>query len=199
MPPYWLTYFGVGDCDQAVATATALGATVMQPPMDIPPGRFALLIDPVGAMFAVLALAAPPSVVGPGVDPETMRRRVGDARVARLATVRPDGRPHVVTCCFTLEGDTVYTAVDGKPKSTLALQRVANLAAHPEASLLIDHYDDDWSALWWVRVDGTARTVTGADRGSALDRLAAKYRQYREMPPPGSVIAVDLAGWTAWP
>jgi predicted enzyme related to lactoylglutathione lyase len=59
MPPFWLVYFAVGDCDQAVATASALGATVMQPPFDIPPGRMAVLADPVGAVFAVLALAAP--------------------------------------------------------------------------------------------------------------------------------------------
>jgi predicted enzyme related to lactoylglutathione lyase len=59
LPPCWLAYFGVGDCDQAVATAAALGATVLQPPFDIPPGRMAVLADPHGATFAVLALAAP--------------------------------------------------------------------------------------------------------------------------------------------
>jgi PPOX class probable F420-dependent enzyme len=128
-----------------------------------------------------------------------MRRRLTDARVARLATVRADGRPHVVPCCLAVDGDTVLTAVDGKPKSTLALQRLANLAARPEASLVVDHYEEDWSALWWVRVDGTARILEGAPRQSALERLADKYRQYREVPPPGPVIAVDLTRWTAWP
>jgi PPOX class probable F420-dependent enzyme len=133
------------------------------------------------------------------MDRRTMRRRLGEARVARLATVRPDGSPHLVPCCLALDGDTVYSAVDGKPKSTLALQRLANLAAHPEASLLVDRYDDDWSSLWWIRVDGTARTLVGADRDPALGQLAAKYPQYREVPPPGAVIAVDLVRWTAWP
>jgi PPOX class probable F420-dependent enzyme len=128
-----------------------------------------------------------------------MRRRLGDARVARLATVRPDGRPHVVPCCLVLDGETAYTAVDGKPKSTLALQRLANLAVHPQASLVVDHYEEDWSALWWVRVDGTARAVDEVAGRAALDLLAAKYPQYREVPPPGPVIAIELTGWTAWP
>src|SRR4051812_30954340 len=87
------------------------------------------------------------------VDDAAMRRRVHDARVARLATVTSEGRPHVVPCCFVLagNGDVMYSAVDGKPKSTLELRRLANIHAHPHASLLVDHYADDWSALWWVR------------------------------------------------
>ena len=120
--------------------------------------------------------------------------------MGHLATVRPDGRPHLVPCCFALEADTLFTAVDGKPKSTLALQRLANLAAHPTASLLVDHYDDEWDDLWWVRVDGVARIVdVDADRTAALERLATRYRQYRRQPPPGPVVAIDITGWTAWP
>jgi PPOX class probable F420-dependent enzyme len=134
------------------------------------------------------------------MDRDFMRRRLGEARVGHLATVRPDGRPHLVPCCFALDGDTLFTAVDGKPKSTLALQRLANLAAHPIASLLVDHYDDEWADLWWIRVDGVARIVDiDADRTAALERLAARYRQYRLQPPPGPVVAIDITGWTAWP
>lgn len=120
--------------------------------------------------------------------------------MARLATVTPDGRPHVVPCCFALAGDTVYSAVDAKPKSTPALQRIANVEAHPVASLLVDHYDDDWSALWWVRLDGAARVVTSDDeRERALALLAEKYPQYRETAPPGAVIGVDVTRWRSWP
>jgi PPOX class probable F420-dependent enzyme len=129
-----------------------------------------------------------------------MRERVTRARVARLATITDDGRPHLVPCCFALEGDTAYSAVDGKPKSTLALRRLANLRAHDRASLLVDHYDEDWSTLWWVRVDGVGRLVDDGDESAnALRLLAAKYEQYRLDPPPGAVIAVDVTTWRAWP
>ena len=129
-----------------------------------------------------------------------MRERVGAARVARLATVTTDGRPHIVPCCFALVDDTIYSAVDGKPKTTLALQRLANIIANPVAALLVDHYDDDWSTLWWVRVNGAARIVVEApERDSALRLLAAKYLQYIETQPPGEVIAIDATEWRGWP
>ncbi len=129
-----------------------------------------------------------------------MRARVADARVGRLATVTPDGRPHVVPCCFALVGDAIYSAVDGKPKSTLALQRLANVAANPTASLLVDHYDDDWSTLWWVRVDGPARVVADdVERERAIRHLTARYPQYAHTPPPGDVLAIDATRWRSWP
>jgi PPOX class probable F420-dependent enzyme len=144
------------------------------------------------------------------VDPSLARRRLAAARVGRLGTVTGDDRPHLVPCCFALLGaedaagrsqPTVVTAVDAKPKSTLALRRLANVRAHPHASLLVDHYDDeDWSALWWVRVDGVAHVVDdGPDRDRALAALVAKYEQYRRTPPPGPVIALDITTWRTWP
>lgn len=134
------------------------------------------------------------------MDIETARQRVRDARVGRLGTITESGRPHLVPCCFAVDGDTVYSAVDAKPKSTLALRRIGNITANPAASLLVDHYDEDWSALWWVRIDGAARVVdspTDADR--ARDLLAAKYPQYRDVAIPGPVIAIAVSAWTAWP
>jgi PPOX class probable F420-dependent enzyme len=129
-----------------------------------------------------------------------MRRRVQEARVGRLATVRTGGRPHLVPCCFILSGEVLYSAVDAKPKSTLALQRLDNLSANPWASLLVDHYGEVWSALWWVRVDGTARIIrSGAEYDRALVELTAKYEQYARQPPPGPVIAIDISAWRAWP
>jgi PPOX class probable F420-dependent enzyme len=134
------------------------------------------------------------------MDLSLMRQRVADARVGRLATVREDGRPHVVPCCFVLVGDRLYSAVDAKPKSTLALRRLANLRANGHASLLVDYYEEDWSQLWWVRVDGRGRVVDGGtERQLALRTLADKYEQYRTTPPPGPVVAVDVERWTAWP
>jgi PPOX class probable F420-dependent enzyme len=135
------------------------------------------------------------------MDEGTMRARVAGARVGRLATVGADGRPHLVPCCFALDGDVVLSAVDAKPKSTLALRRLDNVRARPAVGLLVDHYDDgDWSALWWVRVDATARVVTGGpEREAALDVLAAKYAQYRERRPPGAVLVLEDLRWRAWP
>ena len=135
------------------------------------------------------------------MDPAVARRRLTAARVARLGTVTDDGRPHLVPCCFALVDDTVVTAVDAKPKSTLALRRLANVRAHPHASILVDHYDDgDWSLLWWVRVDGTARVLDdGPERDRAVAALVARYAQYQRTPPPGPVIAVDVTTWRAWP
>jgi PPOX class probable F420-dependent enzyme len=134
------------------------------------------------------------------VEASVMRAQVAGARVGRLATVTDEGRPHLVPCCFALVGDTVYSAVDAKPKSTLALRRLANVRATGHASLLVDHYDEDWSALWWVRVDGAGRVVdSGPERDTALAALATKYEQYRRTSPPGPVVALDITRWRAWP
>jgi PPOX class probable F420-dependent enzyme len=130
------------------------------------------------------------------------RERARVARVAHLGTVRADGRPHVVPCCFALAGDVAYTAIDDvKPKSTLALRRLDNIRRDPSVTLLVDHYADDWSTLWWVRVDGRAAIAEPGSpqhaTGQAL--LAAKYEQYRRQPPPGAVIAITIDSWHAWP
>jgi PPOX class probable F420-dependent enzyme len=131
--------------------------------------------------------------------PEKSRSRVTGARVARLASVRPDGRPHLVPVTYALGGDTVVTAVDHKPKSTTALQRLANIEHQPQVSLLVDHYDDDWQQLWWVRLDGTARVVRdGPERNSLLEPLVAKYAAYRDQPPTGVVVVVTIETVSDW-
>ncbi|GAA1649321.1 TIGR03668 family PPOX class F420-dependent oxidoreductase [Georgenia ruanii] len=128
------------------------------------------------------------------------RARFAAARVARLASLTPGGYPHLVPVTFALVDEDVWSAVDSKPKATRRLQRLANIAAHPAVSLLVDHYEDDWSALWWVRADGTARVVD-ADDGpgvrAALAALAAKYPQYA-VPPPGPLIRINVTRWRAW-
>jgi len=88
-----------------------------------------------------------------------MRERAAGAKVAHLATLRPDGTPHVVPCCFVLDRDTIYSAIDTKSKSTLKLQRLENLRRHPAVAVLIDHYDDDWAELWWVRAAAALSTT----------------------------------------
>jgi PPOX class probable F420-dependent enzyme len=135
------------------------------------------------------------------LDPAEARRRLASARVARLATADADGRPHVVPFVFALDGDTLWSAVDRKPKTTTALRRLANIEANPAVAVLADHYDDaDWAALWWVRADGRGRVVAaGSPEGRrALELLAARYPQYREAPPVGPVLAVEVARWVGW-
>ena len=130
------------------------------------------------------------------MDITTMRARVEQARVARLATVRPDGRPHVVPCCFVLSDEVLYSAVDAKPKSTVALRRLDNVRAVPWAAMLVDHYADDWAALWWVRIDGRARVIdSGPEFDHALQLLAGKYEQYlRDAPPAQSSRSTSPVG-----
>jgi PPOX class probable F420-dependent enzyme len=133
------------------------------------------------------------------LDSRTARALFASARVARLASVRPDGAPHVVPVCFALAGETVYTAVDDKPKRTADLARLANIAAEPRVCLLADLYDDDWERLWWVRLDGRGRRVTREDeRARALAALAGRYAQYAQTPPEGAVVAVDAERWSGW-
>jgi PPOX class probable F420-dependent enzyme len=135
------------------------------------------------------------------MDEARCRALLSAARVGRLATVRPDGRPHVVACCFALAGERAWTAVDAKPKTTSRLQRLANVHANPWASLLVDHYEEDWEALWWVRLDGSAAVLeAGPEREQALAALGAKYPQYAAAPPARAVIAIAaqrLSGWSA--
>jgi PPOX class probable F420-dependent enzyme len=134
------------------------------------------------------------------VDIVSAMARLAEARVARLATITPEGRPHIVPCCFMLHQDMVYTGIDAKPKSTLALRRLDNLRANPTAALLVDHYEDDWLALWWVRVDGSGRIVSdGEERRHALEQLRAKYEQYGHVDIAGEVIALDIERITSWP
>jgi PPOX class probable F420-dependent enzyme len=133
------------------------------------------------------------------MDKETMRDLVSGAPVGRLATVRGDGRPHVVPICFVIIDDVVYSAVDDKPKRSQQLQRIRNVKVSGTASLLIDEYDDDWSRLWWVRLDGRARLVDNiAETERAIRLLTNKYPQYRTQPPTGPVLALDIERWVGW-
>ena len=134
------------------------------------------------------------------MEPTTARTLLSEARVARLATVRPDGCPHLVPICFALDGDTLYTAVDHKPKRSRALQRLENIAANPAVSLLVDHYAEDWSQLWWARADGLARIADPGDaaHARAVELLCARYEQYRGAPELGRAIVVDVDRFRGW-
>lgn len=134
------------------------------------------------------------------MDKDEARRRFAAARVGRLATVTAQNAPHLVPVVFALVDDVAYTAVDGKPKTTMALQRLANIAATGRASLLVDEYLEDWSSLWWVRFDGSAQVLAldGSEVRIAFEALTRKYPQYVSHPPTGPVIAVQLTRWRSW-
>jgi PPOX class probable F420-dependent enzyme len=131
----------------------------------------------------------------PSWPPAIAEERLAQARVGRLATVTAEGRPHVVPVCFAVHEGRIYTAVDAKPKRSAALARLDNVRATGRASLLVDHYEEDWSRLWWVRADGPAEVI---ESDAAIDALAAKYDQYRAARPDGPVIAIAPDRWRSW-
>ena len=128
-----------------------------------------------------------------------MKMRLSQTLVGHLATSGPDGRPHVVPICFDTHQDTLYFAVDKKPKRTTDLKRLKNIAANPAVSVLVDHYEDDWTKLWWVRVDGTARIVNDeAEIDRAIELLMKRYPQYRRTRPEGPVVAISIDRISGW-
>jgi PPOX class probable F420-dependent enzyme len=105
-----------------------------------------------------------------------------------------------VPVTFAVSGDTIYTAVDAKPKSTRALRRLANVAANPRVAVLVDHYVEDWDDLWWARADGAGRVLDAADpQGRAgIDLLVSRYPQYRARRPAGPVLVIAVDRWSSW-
>ena len=125
-----------------------------------------------------------------------------DARVGRLATADAAGHPLAVPVCYAFDGARVYSAVDAKPKSTRNLRRLRNIAANPYVSLVVDVWDEDWSRLCWVMVEGRAEVLTtGPEFTGAIDRLVEKYPQYRQLRldrQQGAVVAVTPERVLAW-
>src|SRR5262245_11276855 len=132
-------------------------------------------------------------------DRIVLRRRITEARVARLATLDADGRPHLVPIVFALAGATLYSAVDAKPKRSRTLRRIENARRRPDVTVLVDHYEEDWTQLWWVRLRGSARVLDGGEEAThALALLEAKYAQDQKAAPGLPVLAIDISEWRAW-
>jgi len=116
-----------------------------------------------------------------------------------MATIDPDGRPHLVPIVFVLDGETLYTAVDAKRKHSRRLRRIENARDRPDVVVLVDHYEHDWTRLWWVRLRGRARVLdNGEEAERALRLLRQKYEQYRHERPGLPVLAVDIREWRGW-
>lgn len=127
-------------------------------------------------------------------DEQWVRERFDQAKVARMATVSGDGSPHLVPITFALDGAKLISAVDHKPKQSTALRRLDNIAVNPFVCVLVDDYDDDWTRLWWARADGWARVDDSYD----LTPLVERYAQYRERPPEGPVVVIEIDHWSGW-
>jgi PPOX class probable F420-dependent enzyme len=113
------------------------------------------------------------------------RKNLTEARVARLATVDAEYRPHLVSICFIFDGKLFYTAVDRKPKSVPPerLARLKNIRAVPQVALLIDEYDENWTRLWYILVRGRAKLIPESaqkERARVIRKLRTKYTHYAQ-------------------
>lgn len=132
------------------------------------------------------------------MDEAGCRSLAATSRVARLGTVRADGRIDLVPIVFAFHEGRVVFAVDHKPKSTTRLQRLANIAANPDVTVLFDHHDEDWDRLWWVRMRGIASEHPAGNAASAIDALVDRYPQYRQTRPDGPTVLIEPTHWTGW-
>jgi PPOX class probable F420-dependent enzyme len=131
--------------------------------------------------------------------------RAIETRLARepravLATLRPDGSAALVPIVFAHVGGALWSPIDGKPKRDSALARLANIAREPRVSVLLDAYGEDWSRLWWLRVEGAAR-IEDRDIARAEAALRAKYAQYATTPlhaDEAQLLRIELARVTSW-
>ena len=116
-----------------------------------------------------------------------------------MATTNTGLGVDVVPIVFALLDDRLVSIVDQKPKSTTRLRRLDNIRSNPSVTVLVDHYEDDWERLWWVRLRGTASIVAeGPGFDEALAALIVRYPQYVEAPPPGPVVSIAVEDWTGW-
>jgi PPOX class probable F420-dependent enzyme len=130
--------------------------------------------------------------------PEWAAGLVTRARVARLGYLDGDDRPRVLPVTFAGAGGFVWTAIDDKPKRRHEPARVEYLRRRPEASLLVDEYDDDWSRLAWVQLLGRVDVVPADQAPEAMEALAAKYSQYASRTPPGPLLRMTVDQARHW-
>jgi PPOX class probable F420-dependent enzyme len=130
--------------------------------------------------------------------PGWARELVATARVARLAYLDGDGRPRALPVTFAVAGDAIWSAIDEKPKRAAEPARVEYLRRRPEAALLVDEYDDDWSRLLWVQLLGRVDVLPASSAPEAMAALAAKYEPYARRPPPGPLLRLTVERALSW-
>lgn len=144
----------------------------------------------------------PPSPAVP--IPPPVAGFIASARVGRLATADAGGQPMVVPICYAFDGQALYSAVDAKPKQAApeGLRRIRNLRENPRVSIVIDQYDEDWTRLRYVIIQGQADLLTeGPQFARGVDLLVAKYTQYRTLVLPrerGLMIRVTPTRVSSW-
>jgi PPOX class probable F420-dependent enzyme len=142
------------------------------------------------------------------LDPAS-RALLQSARVAHLATADQYARPHAVPIVFVLRGDRLYFPLDRKPKREddwHMLRRVRNIETNGRVAIVVDRYDEDWTTLAWVLLEGVATIVEGGDeRDAVAAQLAEKYPQYRATAPSGTapltgrpVVRVEIERTVRW-
>jgi PPOX class probable F420-dependent enzyme len=130
--------------------------------------------------------------------PEWARELLASERVARLAYVDEDDRPRVLPVTFAVAGGAVWSAIDEKPKRSPEPARLRHLRRRPEAALLVDVYDDDWSQLAWVQLLGTVEILPADSAPEAMEALTAKYAPYAEHTPPGPLLRLSIERSRQW-
>lgn len=133
-----------------------------------------------------------------GLTDQDLRERFAQAKVLRLGTADAAGKPHIVPATFAVVGDVVAISVDHKPKRHANLKRLRNVEENPSVTLLVDHFDEDWDRLWWVRADGDGQVIENELAYELVDALVDKYDQYREHRPAGPVIKIQINRWSGW-
>ena len=143
------------------------------------------------------------------LSPDIIEKRLSQWSVARLATISAEGRPHQIPIVFVWQDGKIWSPVDGKPKRGSTLKRVQNALANPEASLLLDEYDDDWSQLWWLRIDVSVEVIylneisdkeriRAREAGTALARKYPQYKTTEVLTEPPTLLAMTPTKYSSW-
>ncbi len=130
--------------------------------------------------------------------PAWARELLASERVARLAYVDEHDHPRVLPVTFAVASDAVWSAIDEKPKRRAEPARLRHLRRRPEAALLVDVYDDDWTRLAWVQLLGRVDVVPVESAPEAMGALAGKYAPYAERTPPGPLLRLSVEGSRQW-
>jgi PPOX class probable F420-dependent enzyme len=130
--------------------------------------------------------------------PSWARELLAAERVGRLAFIDDHDRPRVLPVTYEVLGDSVWSAIDDKPKRAAEPARLRYLRRRPEAALCVDRYSDDWSRLAWVQLLGRVDILPAGESTAALEALSAKYEAYRERTPPGPLLRLSVERALSW-